>query len=161
MLEEDVGEKSCQQDVLGRLQVLMISTPKRSDLIFPKVRQQDQMAIRYAPFNQSCMQRIRTIAQLCIWCWIWALIRSGANEKFLFVICNIMCVGWYFAAAGWIGERREHRRSCLQGGLRGSRRQGHYQRGCLAWWPTLDVAMFPGLFISVYYYTISWWISRS
>jgi len=27
--------------------------------------------------------------------------------------------------------------------------------------PILDVAMFPGLFISVYYYTISWWISRS
>lgn len=54
--EEDAEEKSCQQDVLGRLQVLMISTPKRSDLIFPKVRQQDQMAIPYAPcFNRSIM----------------------------------------------------------------------------------------------------------
>jgi diphosphoinositol-polyphosphate diphosphatase len=38
--EEDGGESSCQ-DVLGRLQVLMISTPKRGDLIFPKVRQQN------------------------------------------------------------------------------------------------------------------------
>jgi diphosphoinositol-polyphosphate diphosphatase len=40
MLKEEDGESSCQ-DVLGRLQVLMISTPKRGDLIFPKVRQQN------------------------------------------------------------------------------------------------------------------------
>jgi diphosphoinositol-polyphosphate diphosphatase len=53
--KEDAGEKICQQDMLDRLQVLMISTPKRSDLIFPKVRQQDHMAIPYTPFNQSCM----------------------------------------------------------------------------------------------------------
>lgn len=38
------------------------------------------------------------------------------------------------AAAGWMGGRREHRRSCLQGGLRGSRRQGHYQRGWTYSW---------------------------
>jgi hypothetical protein len=36
-VEEGAGKQSCQQDVVGRLQVLMISTPKRSDLIFPKV----------------------------------------------------------------------------------------------------------------------------
>lgn len=34
---KDDGENSClQEHVLDRLQVLMISTPKRSDLIFPK-----------------------------------------------------------------------------------------------------------------------------
>ena len=43
MLKEEGGEESGCQDVLGRLQVLMISTPKRGDLIFPKVRQQNHM----------------------------------------------------------------------------------------------------------------------
>lgn len=43
MLKEDDREGSLQLDVLGRLQVLMVSTPKRSDLIFPKVRQQNHI----------------------------------------------------------------------------------------------------------------------
>lgn len=40
------------------------------------------------------------------------------------------------AYAGWMGGRREHRRSCLQRGLRGSRRQGRSK--CR--WPLSNVS---------------------
>ena len=61
MLKEEGGEESGCQDVLGRLQVLMISTPKRGDLIFPKVRQQNHMimhALTHTHTLQSILQRI-------------------------------------------------------------------------------------------------------
>jgi hypothetical protein len=71
------GKQSCQQDVVGRLQVLMISTPKRSDLIFPKVirrtraaRSIRSMAIPYSPFNQSCVKNTNNI-QYCIYTTIY------------------------------------------------------------------------------------------
>ncbi|KAJ1275718.1 hypothetical protein BS78_05G157500 [Paspalum vaginatum] len=48
----DDGEKSCQ-DVLGRLQVLMISTPKRSDLIFPKGGWEDDESIDEAACREA------------------------------------------------------------------------------------------------------------
>lgn len=51
-LKEDDGDKSCQ-DVLGRLQVLMISTPKRSDLIFPKGGWEDDESIDEAACREA------------------------------------------------------------------------------------------------------------
>ncbi|XP_062183026.1 nudix hydrolase 13, mitochondrial-like isoform X2 [Phragmites australis] len=52
MLKEDEEENSCQ-DVLGRLQVLMISTPKRSDLIFPKGGWEDDESIDEAACREA------------------------------------------------------------------------------------------------------------
>ncbi|KAG0530062.1 hypothetical protein BDA96_05G152200 [Sorghum bicolor] len=53
VVKEDAGEKSCQQGVLGRLQVLMISTPKRSDLIFPKGGWEDDESIDEAACREA------------------------------------------------------------------------------------------------------------
>ncbi|CAL4980950.1 unnamed protein product [Urochloa decumbens] len=50
--EEDGGESSCQ-DVLGRLQVLMISTPKRGDLIFPKGGWEDDESVDEAACREA------------------------------------------------------------------------------------------------------------
>lgn len=47
------GKQSCQQDVVGRLQVLMISTPKRSDLIFPKGGWEDDESIDEAASREA------------------------------------------------------------------------------------------------------------
>ncbi|PUZ45075.1 hypothetical protein GQ55_8G191200 [Panicum hallii var. hallii] len=52
MLKEEDGESSCQ-DVLGRLQVLMISTPKRGDLIFPKGGWEDDESIDEAACREA------------------------------------------------------------------------------------------------------------
>ncbi|TKW01028.1 hypothetical protein SEVIR_8G150300v4 [Setaria viridis] len=52
MLREEDGESSCQ-DVLGRLQVLMISTPKRGDLIFPKGGWEDDESIDEAACREA------------------------------------------------------------------------------------------------------------
>ncbi|AQK57679.1 Nudix hydrolase 13 mitochondrial [Zea mays] len=52
-VEEGAGKQSCQQDVVGRLQVLMISTPKRSDLIFPKGGWEDDESIDEAASREA------------------------------------------------------------------------------------------------------------
>ncbi|CAN6363067.1 unnamed protein product [Urochloa humidicola] len=52
MLKEEDGESSCQ-DVLGKLQVLMISTPKRGDLIFPKGGWEDDESIDEAACREA------------------------------------------------------------------------------------------------------------
>jgi len=53
MLREEGGEESGCQDVLGRLQVLMISTPKRGDLIFPKGGWEDDESIDEAACREA------------------------------------------------------------------------------------------------------------
>ncbi|KAF8694204.1 hypothetical protein HU200_038331 [Digitaria exilis] len=55
MLKEEDGGSSCGhgQDVLGRLQVLMISTPKRGDLIFPKGGWEDDESIDEAACREA------------------------------------------------------------------------------------------------------------
>ncbi|KAG2562426.1 hypothetical protein PVAP13_8KG261903 [Panicum virgatum] len=53
MLKEEGGESSSCQDVLGRLQVLMISTLKRGDLIFPKGGWEDDESIDEAACREA------------------------------------------------------------------------------------------------------------
>ncbi|KAL6890220.1 hypothetical protein ACP4OV_008983 [Aristida adscensionis] len=93
MLTEDDGENSCQ-DVLGKLQVLMISTPKRSDLIFPKGGWEDDESIDEAAcreaFEEAGVKGILSATPLGEW-----IFKSKSKQN----SCGIQgaCKGFIFA----------------------------------------------------------------
>ncbi|XP_062198217.1 nudix hydrolase 13, mitochondrial-like [Phragmites australis] len=92
MLKED-GEENCH-DVLSRLQVLMISTPKRSDLIFPKGgweddESMDEAACREA-FEEAGVKGIISTTSLGEW-----IFKSKSKQN----SCSLQgaCKGFIFA----------------------------------------------------------------
>ncbi|KAL6654745.1 hypothetical protein ACP70R_008210 [Stipagrostis hirtigluma subsp. patula] len=92
-LMEDDSENSCQ-DVLGRLQVLMISTPKRSDLIFPKGGWEDDESIDEAAcreaFEEAGVKGILSATPLGEW-----IFKSKSKQN----SCGLQgaCKGFIFA----------------------------------------------------------------
>ncbi|GJN25461.1 hypothetical protein PR202_gb13290 [Eleusine coracana subsp. coracana] len=93
MLKEDEGEGGLQ-DVLGRLQVLMISTPKRNDLIFPKGGWEDDESIdeaaRREAFEEAGVKGIISATPLGEWIF---KSKSKQNSRGL----NGACKGFMFA----------------------------------------------------------------
>ncbi|GJN04707.1 hypothetical protein PR202_ga22276 [Eleusine coracana subsp. coracana] len=93
MLKEDEAEGGLQ-DVLSRLQVLMISTPKRNDLIFPKGGWEDDESIdeaaRREAFEEAGVKG--TISATPLGEWIFKS-KSKQNSSGL----NGACKGFMFA----------------------------------------------------------------
>lgn len=85
-------------------------------------------------------------AQSCIQKRIWIICllsskklpcpQKKKKKNFSCLLGGSMLMWRPSAYAGWMGGRREHRRSCLQRGLRGSRRQGRSK--CR--WPLSNVS---------------------